>query len=143
MQATKSFILISAFCFLMAAGIACASASSASDANRPARPTPTSEIARTPEITAAGTTDQPGGKQMEAKQISANNEFGFDLFNQLRSEDKGKNVFFSPLSVAFALAMTYNGAAGETKAAMQKALKIEGISHAELNQANATLMSTL
>lgn len=80
---------------------------------------------------------------MEARLAAADNEFGINLFNQLAKQDKDKNVFFSPLSVAFALAMTYNGATGETKQQMARALKFEGMNHAELNQASAALMNTL
>ncbi|MFT3881481.1 MAG: serpin family protein [Gemmatales bacterium] len=50
------------------------------------------------------------------------NQFGFDLFQQLRSE-KG-NLFFSPYSVSAALAMTATGARGETIQQMTKVLHI-------------------
>src|SRR5262245_37576697 len=62
---------------------------------------------------------------MNSNLAAASNAFGFDLFQRLRSQAADKNVFFSPLSVTVALAMTYNGAAGETKNAMARALKIE------------------
>lgn len=80
---------------------------------------------------------------MDARLAAADNEFGINLFNQLQKQDKDKNVFLSPLSVAFALAMTYNGAVGETKAAMEQVLKFKGMNHAELNLASAALMNTL
>src|SRR5215813_4488259 len=75
--------------------------------------------------------------------VAANNRFGFELFNQLQLTDKGKNVFYSPLSVALALSMAYNGAAGETKEAMRRTLKIEGLSLDELNEASAALINSL
>ena len=75
---------------------------------------------------------------MKSNLAAASNAFGFDLFQQLRRQDANKNVFFSPLSVTVALAMTYNGAAGETKNAMARALKIEGMSRGELNHASPT-----
>ncbi|MCI0660915.1 MAG: serpin family protein, partial [Acidobacteria bacterium] len=65
---------------------------------------------------------------MDTKLAAANNQFGFDLFSQLQLKDKDKNIFFSPLSVAFALAMTYNGTAGETQRAMARALRLDGMS---------------
>ena len=74
---------------------------------------------------------------------SANTRFGFNLFAELLGEKPSENVFISPSSVAFALAMTYNGAAGETRQAMAKALEVEGISLDELNAANAALMASL
>jgi serpin B len=80
---------------------------------------------------------------MNSNLAAASNAFGFDLFQQLRRQEADKNVFFSPLSVTVALAMTYNGAAGETKNAMARALKIEGMSHAELNRASADLLKAL
>jgi len=80
---------------------------------------------------------------MDARLAAADNQFGFDLFGQLLNQDQGKNVFFSPLSVSFALAMTYNGAAGETRDAMVKALRLKGMSLDEVNQASAALIRTL
>src|SRR5262245_3332273 len=80
---------------------------------------------------------------MNSNLAAASNAFGFDLFQQLRRQEADKNVFFSPLSVTVALAMTYNGAAGETKNAMARALKIEGMNHAELNRASADLLKAL
>lgn len=75
--------------------------------------------------------------------VAANNEFGFDLFNQLRGQDKDKNLFFSPLSVATALAMTYNGAAGETSLAMNRTLKYGEMNQTELNQSSSALLAKL
>src|SRR5262247_3455071 len=83
------------------------------------------------------------GATMNSNLAAASNAFGFDLFQQLRRQAANKNVFFSPLSVTVALAMTYNGAAGETKNAMARALKIEGMNHAELNRESADLLKAL
>src|SRR5215510_7993639 len=89
------------------------------------------------------TTRPNNGATMNSNLAAASNAFGFDLFQQLRREAASKNVFFSPLSVTVALAMTYNGAAGETKNDMARALKIEGMNHAELNRASAELLKAL
>jgi serpin B len=43
--------------------------------------------------------------------VDANNQFAFDMYKEL---DNGKNVFFSPYSISTALAMTYEGAKGQT-----------------------------
>jgi Serine protease inhibitor len=75
--------------------------------------------------------------------VAAHNEFGFDLFAQLRQQDKDKNVFCSPLSVATALAMTYNGAAGETHLAMKRALKYGTMNHADINQSSQALLDQI
>ena len=48
--------------------------------------------------------------------------FGCDLFAKLR--DKAGNLFFSPLSIETALAMTSAGARGETLAEMDKVLHL-------------------
>jgi serpin B len=84
-----------------------------------------------------------GEKPAEVRLAAADNEFGFNLFGQLVRQDRDRNVFFSPLSVAFALAMTYNGAAGETRQAMEQVLRLNGMNHAELDDASAALMNGL
>ncbi len=73
----------------------------------------------------------------------SSNAFGLDMFQQLRRQAANKNVFFSPLSVSLALAMTYNGAAGETKNAMARALKLGKMDLAELNRSSAELLNAL
>lgn len=55
--------------------------------------------------------------------VESNNQFAVDLYQQLRTEEG--NLFFSPSSISTALAMTYAGAAGETKAAMKKTLHFQ------------------
>ncbi len=80
--------------------------------------------------------------KMETRVATANNKFGFDLFRRLQAKDTGANLFFSPISIAFALTMTYNGAAGETQQALSQVLGLDGMSLAEINQANAMLMKS-
>jgi len=77
------------------------------------------------------------------KIVPANNHFSFRLFDQLLQQDLGQNVFMSPLSVAIALAMTYNGAAGPTQTAMAKTLGLENLTLEEVNQANLALRNVL
>jgi serpin B len=52
-----------------------------------------------------------------------NNRFALDLYAQLSSQDG--NLFFSPSSIATALAMTYAGAAGVTEAEIAKTLHLQ------------------
>lgn len=142
MPAINSLAVAVALCGLMVFGITgCTAAHSASPSNRPAQST------RAPgEGHAADATPNLGSHATgdgKTKLAAANNEFGFDLFNQLLRQDKDTNIFVSPMSVAFALAMTYNGAAGETKRAMEQALKFKGMNDAEIDQAGAALMSAL
>jgi len=77
------------------------------------------------------------------KIVPANNNFGFRLFDQLLQQDLGQNVLMSPASVAIALAMTYNGAAGNTQMAMAKTLGLENLTLEEVNQANRALRNVL
>ncbi|MBN2612526.1 MAG: serpin family protein [Bacteroidales bacterium] len=76
--------------------------------------------------------------------IKADNEFGLELFtNVVNSFPEDENVFISPVSAALALAMTYNGAAGTTKEAMEAALKKSGMETAAINQSYQDLMDGL
>jgi len=83
------------------------------------------------------------GGAIDNRLVTANERFGFKLFAEVSKHEAGKNVFISPASVGLALAMTYNGAVGETKQAMERALEIQGMNHAELNQAYAQLRQAL
>jgi serpin B len=56
--------------------------------------------------------------------MTANNEFATQLFAQLTKANPGKNVFFSPFSMSAALAMTAEGARGETALQMAQALQV-------------------
>lgn len=82
-------------------------------------------------------------KKVDDRVIAATSRFSFKLYNQLLKQRTSKNVFVSPSSVMLALAMTYNGADGETRQAMARALELEGLSLEEVNQAFADLKSTL
>jgi serine protease inhibitor len=80
--------------------------------------------------------------QPQGSLASADLKFGFKLFSKL-AEDKEQNLFISPASVAFALDMTYNGAAAETQQAMAKTLEIQGLNLEEVNRANKLLRQAL
>ncbi|MER3473188.1 MAG: proteinase inhibitor I4 serpin [Armatimonadota bacterium] len=82
-------------------------------------------------------------RKVDSKLIDANNQFGFALLRALREKDKEKNVLLSPTSITLALAMTYNGAAGETEQAMAKTLSLEGMDRETLNQAMLDLRQSL
>jgi len=45
--------------------------------------------------------------------VNANNQFAFDLYSELDKSEQG-NIFYSPYSISAALAMTYEGAKGQT-----------------------------
>ncbi len=50
--------------------------------------------------------------------VDANNQFAFDLYSKIVESDEG-NVFYSPYSIFSALAMTYEGAIGQTAEEMK------------------------
>ena len=56
--------------------------------------------------------------------VAVNSKFAFDLYSQLRKDSDGQNVFFSPISISIALAMTYLGARENTEAEMKQALRL-------------------
>jgi serine protease inhibitor len=80
---------------------------------------------------------------MEKSLVAANTRFAFKLFDQLAQPERSKNIFISPASVFLALAMAYNGAAGETRRGMAEALDLPGMSLDEVNRAGAELLQSL
>ena len=70
----------------------------------------------------------------------ASNAFGFRLFTKLFT---GKdNLFISPFSIAQALCMTYNGAAGTTGTEMAGVLGIDGMTREQVNTGHRSLLQT-
>lgn len=74
--------------------------------------------------------------------VTNNNQFGFELLKNLK-EDEDENILISPLSISIALAMTVNGADGETKEAMLEALSQQGVSIEQINQSFQALINIL
>jgi serpin B len=66
------------------------------------------------------------------------NPFAVALYGQLRGQARG-NLFFSPLSVAAALALVDSGAGGETAAQLDAALG-KGLPHAQVHASIAALV---
>lgn len=110
-------------------------------------PAPTTPIdTRNLEPTPTATIPTPttlANPEVDARARKANTNFGFRLFAQLVNQGMGENIFISPLSVAIALAMTYNGAEGETREAMAKTMGIDEMSLEDVNDANAALRRSL
>ena len=76
--------------------------------------------------------------------IESGNEFAFDIFGKvLENAGPVQNLMISPLSISYALSMTLNGATGETRDAMQEALRINGIDQETLNKSYKALTSAL
>lgn len=74
---------------------------------------------------------------------SRHQTFAFQLYQALQEENIDDNTFISPLSISLALAMTYNGASGQTKAEMAQALELVGVTTETLNHANLALQDSL
>jgi len=76
--------------------------------------------------------------------VEADNLFGINLFKEvLEAAEPEENVMISPLSVSLALAMTYNGADGDTKEAMEKTLELYGLTVDEINENYKMLIDAL
>src|SRR6266478_10074358 len=81
----------------------------------------------------------------EQQLIQADNRFAIKLLRETYSElrDSLPNLFVSPLSVAMALGMTYNGAATTTEDAMRATLELDSMTVGEVNEANQSLIALL
>ncbi len=75
--------------------------------------------------------------------VGSNTDFAFNIFSRLITEDSGQNVFISPLSILLALAMTYNGAVGDTNLAIADAMEFSGMDMEELNQGFSDLLVSI
>lgn len=72
----------------------------------------------------------------EVRLVKTDQQFAFEFFSNVFDEEaKGEDQSFmvSPFSLSMALAMTWNGAAGETKTTMQQTLKMESYSDNDIN----------
>ncbi|UUZ89761.1 serpin family protein [Paenibacillus sp. P25] len=80
---------------------------------------------------------------VDARIVQAGNGFGLRVYGEALKKNGENNVFISPISIAMALAMTYNGAAGSTREAMAKTLQLQGISLDEVNQGYSVIRDLL
>ena len=90
-----------------------------------------------------GTADPINLTAVQKQRVAQDNEFAFDLMNRTMAGTSDENVFISPLSVSIALGMARNGAIGVTKTEMETALKMEGLTDAEINEYYKLLQTTL
>jgi len=66
--------------------------------------------------------------------ILSQNSFSVDIFKKvLENSAESENIIISPLSISTALSMTLNGANGETRDSMLKALRMNGLSPESIN----------
>jgi len=80
----------------------------------------------------------------EQKMAEASNEFAFDIFEETAVANGHNNLMISPLSISYALGMTYNGANGTTEEAMRDMLAYGDLTDQEVNESywNLTQMLT-
>ncbi|MFH0757456.1 MAG: serpin family protein [Bacteroidota bacterium] len=78
-----------------------------------------------------------------AEILEADRAFGFELFREVISLNEEENIMISPLSVAYALGMTYNGAAGTTLEAFNEVLHFGELTTREVNESYKDLMNQL
>lgn len=93
---------------------------------------------------------EPGGElprqlsAAESKLVEADGSFSFDLFRAtVAAQSQDENIIISPLSISVALAMTLNGAEGDTYDAMAEVLHLAGISLDEINEGYQSLIELL
>jgi serine protease inhibitor len=82
-------------------------------------------------------------EELDQRLVDANNGLGFNIYRQLAAQEPERNIFVSPSSIITALAMAYNGAEGETRAAMEETLLLQGMTMDEVNAAFADLLTIL
>ncbi|KAM9435099.1 alpha-1-antitrypsin homolog [Clarias gariepinus] len=86
-----------------------------------------------------------GKDELCHKLAPRNADFAFNLYNKLSShaDAKGKNIFFSPLSISMALSMLALGAKGETHSQIYNALGYSNFTDDEVNAAYEHLLHML
>jgi serine protease inhibitor len=82
------------------------------------------------------------GTPVDPAVVTADNTFGLSLFQWLNAGASG-NVAIAPISVAMALQILYNGAAGSTQQTMAGTLQLGALSTQDLNNDNAALQASL
>lgn len=75
--------------------------------------------------------------------VVAQTRFGLNLFRVLAAEETTDNIFLSPLSISTALLMTYNGAGGTTRDALEYTLELSGVSLDTVNRDCMNLLASL
>jgi serine protease inhibitor len=81
--------------------------------------------------------------QLDDRFVEGYTDFGFALFRAAARESPEENVFVSPTSAAFALAMTYNGAREETAEAMARVLGVHDLGRDAVNENNLRWLESL
>ena len=80
--------------------------------------------------------------EQDERLASANDKFAVDVYKQQASATDD-NIFASPLSISVALAMTYLGARGQTKAQMKDVLHFADVDEDQLHKSFSDIQSAL
>lgn len=78
-------------------------------------------------------TDRASGDNGPVKSVPGGTEFALDLYRRIAAEHHGENIFISPFSVRSALAMTWEGARGQTAEEMAGALRLPQIDRPQVH----------
>ena len=81
--------------------------------------------------------------QEEQSLATSSNSFVFHLLTELEKQEGDINLFFSPLSVQYALSMTLNGASEETYDSIIETLGYNNLNEQEINEAFQSLTEFL
>jgi serine protease inhibitor len=73
--------------------------------------------------------------------VAADNAFGLGVLRLLKQPTTNRAI--SPISIALALQILYNGAAGSTQQGMDQALQLQGLPALQVDQDNAALQASL
>ncbi len=101
----------------------------------------------TPDISAPIQAKQPAGRParsgLHPRLLSAGVSFGLRLHRQLAGERPRDNLVLCPVSIGLTLAMTTNGARGQTRDSMARILGIENMEAEECNEGYAEILKAL
>jgi len=76
--------------------------------------------------------------------IESGNSFAFDIFRSVfENSSASENIIISPLSISTALSMTLNGAEGNTRDSILKALRVKNITPDQINKSFRDLSEAL
>jgi serpin B len=99
--------------------------------------------AQKPALAPSCSAPSASGSQNYGQLVAAQNGFGFRLLKHLTAQNPSDDTFFSPTSVAIALGMAYDGAAGSTRAAMARTLGLVGMTPAQVRSRAPGLLEML
>ena len=97
------------------------------------------------EVNEPNVDDSPELRALSSEEQSlsnSSNAFVIDLFKELEKTEKG-NLFFSPLSVQYALSMTLNGSKDETFNSIKEVLTVSDLNEHEINETFKSLTEFL